>query len=207
MRWTRWTRWTRSRFAAALTLAILACGKSAARKAAEVRECSAITMDAKGAAQCLVLQHKWKQPAALAAATRYQQEQDSTAQLHADSAWRADAARHTREIGDCAKDPSSDMARCLVGYGWAEARAAATAEPIPKGDYVAIVPLLSRWVGGTELKHLPKLKIIANCAVGHDNVDVVAAEMRRVAVTNTPDVLTDATADLAWALILACARR
>jgi len=80
-------------------------------------------------------------------------------------------------------------------------------EPIPKGDYVAIVPLLSRWVGGTELKHLPKLKIIANCAVGHDNVDVVAAEMRRVAVTNTPDVLTDATADLAWALILACARR
>src|SRR5439155_1306068 len=43
-------------------------------------------------------------------------------------------------------------------------------------------------------------------AVGHDNVDVVAAEMRRVTVTNTPAVLTDATADLAWALILACAR-
>ena len=79
--------------------------------------------------------------------------------------------------------------------------------PTPKGDYLAIVPLLSRWVGGTELKHLPKLKIIANCAVGHDNVDVVAAEMRGITVTNTPDVLTDATADLAWALILACARR
>jgi glyoxylate reductase len=80
------------------------------------------------------------------------------------------------------------------------------AAPTPRGDYVAIVPLLSRWVGGTELKHLPKLRIIANCAVGHDNVDVVGAEMRGVAVTNTPDVLTDATADLAWALILACAR-
>ena len=80
-------------------------------------------------------------------------------------------------------------------------------QPTPKGDYLAIVPLLSRWVGGTELKHLPKLKIIANCAVGHDNVDVVAAEMRGVVVTNTPDVLTDTTADLAWALILACARR
>src|SRR5256885_17234475 len=78
--------------------------------------------------------------------------------------------------------------------------------PTPKGDYVAIVPLLSRWVGGTELKHLPKLKIIANCAVGHDNVDVVAAEMRGIAVTNTPDVLTDATADLAWALILEIGR-
>ncbi|HYK83152.1 MAG TPA: D-glycerate dehydrogenase [Gemmatimonadales bacterium] len=81
------------------------------------------------------------------------------------------------------------------------------ADPIPTGDYVAIVPLLSRWVGGTELKHLPKLKLIANCAAGHDNVDVVAAQLRGVHVTNTPDVLTDATADLAWALILACARR
>ncbi len=76
-----------------------------------------------------------------------------------------------------------------------------------KGDWVAIVPLLSRWVGGTELKYLPKLRIIANCAVGYDNVDVVAAEMRKVMVTNTPDVLTNATADLTWALILACARR
>jgi glyoxylate reductase len=80
-------------------------------------------------------------------------------------------------------------------------------QPTPTGDYVAIVPLLSRWVGGTELKHLPNLKIVANCAAGYDNVDVVAAEMRGVVVTNTPDVLTDATADLTWALILACARR
>jgi glyoxylate reductase len=78
---------------------------------------------------------------------------------------------------------------------------------IRRGDWVAIVPLLSRWIGGTELKVLPKLRIIANCAVGYNNVDVVAAEMRQVIVTNTPDVLTDATADLTWALILACARR
>ena len=80
-------------------------------------------------------------------------------------------------------------------------------QPTPKGDWVAIVPLLSRWVGGTELKNLPRLRIVANCAVGYDNVDAVAAEMRKVIVTNTPDVLTDATADLTWALILACARR
>ena len=83
----------------------------------------------------------------------------------------------------------------------------AAAEPTPPGDFVALVPLLSRWVGGTEFKRLPKLRIVANCAVGYNNVDVVAAEMRRVIVTNTPDVLTDATADLTWALILACARR
>jgi len=80
-------------------------------------------------------------------------------------------------------------------------------QPTPKGDWVAIVPLLSRWIGGTELKNLPRLRIVANCAVGYNNVDVVAAEMRKVIVTNTPDVLTEATADLTWALILACARR
>jgi glyoxylate reductase len=48
---------------------------------------------------------------------------------------------------------------------------------------------------------------VANVAVGYDNIDLVAAEMRKVLVTNTPDVLTDATADLTWALILAAARR
>lgn len=79
--------------------------------------------------------------------------------------------------------------------------------PTPRGDWVALVPLLSRWVGGTELKNLPQLKIVANVAVGYNNVDVVAAELRRIMVTNTPDVLTEATADLTWALILACARR
>ena len=80
-------------------------------------------------------------------------------------------------------------------------------EPTPEGEFVAAVPLLSRWMGGTEFKRLPKLRIVANCAVGYNNVDLVAAEMRRIVVTNTPDVLTAATADLAWALILACARR
>ena len=80
-------------------------------------------------------------------------------------------------------------------------------QPTPRGEWVAIVPLLTRWVGGTELKNLPKLCIVANCAVGYNNVDVVAAEMRKVIVTNTPGVLTEATADLTWALILATARR
>src|SRR5207244_12741661 len=104
-------RWTKAWFAAVLTVSAVACFKSAARKAREVRECSAITMDAKGAAQCLVLQHKWKEAAALAAATRYQQEQDSLAQSRADSAWRTDAARHKKEGAQCAKDPAGDVAR------------------------------------------------------------------------------------------------
>ncbi|UCF40305.1 MAG: D-glycerate dehydrogenase [Gemmatimonadota bacterium] len=80
-------------------------------------------------------------------------------------------------------------------------------DPTPAGRYEAIVPLLSRRVGEAELDALPQLRIVANCAVGYDNIDLAAAGRRGVLVTNTPDVLTEATADLTWALILAVARR
>lgn len=53
----------------------------------------------------------------------------------------------------------------------------------------------------------PQLKIIANYAVGYNNIEVDAATARRIAVSNTPDVLTDTTADLAMGLLLAVARR
>src|SRR3954454_8635154 len=53
----------------------------------------------------------------------------------------------------------------------------------------------------------PRLRAIANLAVGTDNIDLEAAAARGIAVGNTPDVLTDATADLAFALLLALARR
>jgi glyoxylate reductase len=82
---------------------------------------------------------------------------------------------------------------------------AATATP--GGSYVAAVPLLTRRFGDTEFAALPDLRIVANCAVGYDNIDLAAAGRHRVVITNTPDVLTDATADLAWFLILAVARR
>lgn len=52
-----------------------------------------------------------------------------------------------------------------------------------------------------------KLMVIANYAVGYDNIDVAAATQRGIVVSNTPGVLTDATADFAWALLMACARR
>ena len=51
------------------------------------------------------------------------------------------------------------------------------------------------------------LKIIANCAVGYDNIDIKEAKKRGILVTNTPGVLTETTADLTWALIFAVARR
>lgn len=53
----------------------------------------------------------------------------------------------------------------------------------------------------------PRLRVVSNMAVGYDNVDVDAATARGVLVTNTPGVLTETTADLAWALLLAAARR
>ena len=53
----------------------------------------------------------------------------------------------------------------------------------------------------------PQLKIVANVAVGYNNVDVAACRARGIAVTNTPDVLTNACADFTWGLILAITRR
>src|SRR5690242_18853184 len=53
----------------------------------------------------------------------------------------------------------------------------------------------------------PDLRIIANVAVGYNNIDVAAARRRGVVVTHTPDVLTETTADFAWALLMAAARR
>jgi glyoxylate reductase len=53
----------------------------------------------------------------------------------------------------------------------------------------------------------PSLRGVANCAVGYNNVDLAEATRRGIPISNTPDVLTDATADLAWALLLAVARR
>jgi len=52
----------------------------------------------------------------------------------------------------------------------------------------------------------PRLKIVSVMAVGHDNVDLRIAASRGIVVTNTPEVLTETTADLAFALILGCAR-
>ncbi len=53
----------------------------------------------------------------------------------------------------------------------------------------------------------PRLKIVANYAVGYDNIDVDYAKKKGIVVTNTPGLLTEATADLTWALILSVARR
>ncbi|ANZ33849.1 2-hydroxyacid dehydrogenase [Staphylococcus carnosus] len=66
---------------------------------------------------------------------------------------------------------------------------------------------LSEKVNEETLDAAPKLKIIANLAVGYDNIDIPLAEERGVTVTNTPEVLTETTAELGFALMLATARR
>jgi glyoxylate reductase len=77
------------------------------------------------------------------------------------------------------------------------------AEPLP-GVEVLIEAVVA--VGPDELELLPDLRLVANYGVGYDRVDVPACHERGVAVTNTPDVLDAAVADLTLALILACRR-
>lgn len=71
----------------------------------------------------------------------------------------------------------------------------------------ALISLVSVPVDEALLAAAPHLRIVANFGTGYDNVDTAAATRRRVVVTNTPDVLTEATADFAFALLLAAARR
>lgn len=70
-----------------------------------------------------------------------------------------------------------------------------------------LLTLLTQPVGEAVLASADRLEIVANCAVGVDNIDLAAARRHGVIVTHTPNVLTDDTADLTWALILAVLRR
>lgn len=75
------------------------------------------------------------------------------------------------------------------------------------GEADALVSMLTERIDADLLAAAPSLRIVANFAVGTNNIDIAAATKRGIAVTNTPDVLTDATADLTLALILAASRR
>ncbi len=85
----------------------------------------------------------------------------------------------------------------------------ATEEELRRGfaEAQAVICTLTDRIDVSMLSHATNLKIIANYAVGYNNIDLPAAIRRGIIVTNTPDVLTDATADLTWALLLALTRR
>lgn len=74
-------------------------------------------------------------------------------------------------------------------------------------DAEGLLSLLTDRVDAPLIEGSPRLRAIANYAVGYDNIDVEAAAARGIQVGNTPDVLTDATADLAFGLLLAAARQ
>jgi glyoxylate reductase len=74
-------------------------------------------------------------------------------------------------------------------------------------DREGLVALLTDKIDAALLDAAPRLKVVSNFAVGFNNIDVAAATARGVAVGNTPGVLTDATADMAFCLLIAAARR
>lgn len=86
--------------------------------------------------------------------------------------------------------------------------------PIPKKELIrniknchGLISLLTDRIDKVVIDSMPHCKVIANYAVGYNNIDAQYAKGKGIVVTNTPDVLTDSTADLAIALTLACARR
>jgi glyoxylate reductase len=86
--------------------------------------------------------------------------------------------------------------------------------PLTRPDLVArlqgkqgLVCQITDTIAADLLDACPDLRVVANVAVGYNNVDVAAATRRGIAVTNTPDVLTETTADFAWTLLMAAARR
>ncbi|HVV83818.1 MAG TPA: D-glycerate dehydrogenase [Kofleriaceae bacterium] len=105
-----------------------------------------------------------------------------------------------------------DVAGILAGHDLVGPSAAEGSWPrarwlaeLPAAD--ALICLLTDHVDADVLDRASRLRVIANYAVGFDNIDRAAAAARGILVANTPDVLTEATADLAFALLLAAARR
>lgn len=112
----------------------------------------------------------------------------------------------TRRLPEPALDAIAAACDCRV---WPE-----TDVPVPRGELIrqvadvdGILALLTERIDGELLDAAPRCRVVANMAVGYDNVDVAALTARRVLLTNTPGVLTETTADLTFALILATARR
>jgi glyoxylate reductase len=109
------------------------------------------------------------------------------------------------------KLPSSVLAR-LEAMGTVDLHAddaSLTPEELRRrvADADAIVSMLNDQIDRPLIDAAPNLKVVANVAVGYNNIDVPYARSRGVVITNTPDVLTDSVADFTWALILAITRR
>jgi glyoxylate reductase len=111
----------------------------------------------------------------------------------------------TRQLPGPAMKSLSEFCDCQVGVD----RGALDRDALISGvrDADGLICLLTDNIDREVIGAGTRLRVIANVAVGYNNIDVIAAKERGICVTNTPDVLTDATADLTWALILAATRR
>src|ERR1700682_5089695 len=97
--------------------------------------------------------------------------------------------------------------KCQVEY-WSEPGRISREELLARArDKQGLVCLLTERIDEAFLRAAPELRIVANVAVGFDNIDVPACTKRGVAATNTPGVLDETTADFAWTLMMAVARR
>ena len=91
---------------------------------------------------------------------------------------------------------------------WTPAERISRAELLKRvSDKDALVCLLTEKVDNELLSASPNLRIAATVSVGHDNIDVAACTAHKVIATNTPGVLDETTADFAWTLLMAIARR
>ena len=119
-----------------------------------------------------------------------------------------------------APKPSILISRLLPEEALARARSRAVVDlheadkPLGRSELAArlrdrrgLVCLITDTIDAALLEGCPDLKVVSNVAVGFNNIDVAAATQRGVVVTNTPDVLTETTADFAWTLLMATARR
>src|SRR5437763_811335 len=96
---------------------------------------------------------------------------------------------------------------CEVEY-WAKPERPPREEVLPRvKDKEGLICLLTEKINEELLSVAPRLRIAANVAVGFDNIDVAACTKRGVVATNTPGVLDETTADFAWTLLMAVARR
>lgn len=112
--------------------------------------------------------------------------------------------------------PGSPLARLTADLDQGGGEVDVWAEDVPPSAAVVLersegcdglLTMLTEHVDASLLDARPSVRAVANMAVGYDNIDVPACTERGVLVTNTPGVLTDATADMTWALLLAAARR
>src|SRR5579885_3131299 len=111
----------------------------------------------------------------------------------------------THELFDAARQILQQT--CEVEY-WTQSERPSREEFLRRvKDKEGVICLLTERINDEMLRIAPKLRIAANVAVGYDNIDVSACTRRGVVATNTPGVLDETTADFAWTLLMAVARR